>query len=43
MDSEIRVVLRPDQQARYDELIKDSERRFSPADGASDGPPEPMP
>ncbi|HYQ45103.1 MAG TPA: hypothetical protein VER11_24120 [Polyangiaceae bacterium] len=39
MDSEIRVVLRPDQQARYDELIKDSEKRFPPPDG----PPEPMP
>jgi len=39
MDAEIRALLRPDQQARYDQLIKDSERRFPPPDS----PPEPMP
>jgi hypothetical protein len=39
MDAEIRALLRPDQQARYDQLIKDSEGRFPPPDG----PPEPMP
>lgn len=39
MDAEIRALLRPEQQARYDQLIKDSEGRFSPPDG----PPEPMP
>jgi len=39
MDGEIRALLRPDQQARYDELIKDGDRRFPPPDG----PPEPMP
>jgi len=38
MDSEIRALLRPDQQARYDQLVKDSEMR-----GPPDGPPEPMP
>jgi len=38
MDSEIRALLRPDQQARYDQLIKDSEMR-----GPPEGPPEPMP
>jgi len=42
MDSEIRALLRPDQQARYDQLIKDSEMR-GPPDGHTDGPPEPMP
>jgi len=36
MDGEIRALLRPDQQARYDQLIKDSEWR--PGPGA---PPEP--
>lgn len=40
MDSEIRALLLPDQQARYDQLIKDSEGRFPPPDGP---PPEPMP
>jgi hypothetical protein len=39
MDAEIRALLRPDQQARYDQLIKDSERRFP----RPDGPAEPMP
>lgn len=39
MDSELRLLLRPEQQARYDQLIKDSERRFPPPDG----PPESMP
>lgn len=38
MDGEIRALLRPDQQARYDQLLKDSEMRSPP-----DGPPEPMP
>ena len=38
MDGEIRVLLRPDQQGRYDALIKDSNRR-SP----SSGPLEPLP
>jgi len=42
MDSEIRALLRPDQQARYDQLIKDSEVR-GPAEGPPDGPPEPTP
>ncbi|HET7541960.1 MAG TPA: hypothetical protein VFK05_18935 [Polyangiaceae bacterium] len=36
MDSEIRALLRPDQQTRYDQLIQDSE-------GRPDGPPEPLP
>jgi len=31
MDSEIRALLRPDQQARYDQLLKDSERHPPPA------------
>ena len=34
MDTEIRLVLRPDQQTRYDKLIKDSDHR---------GPPPPDP
>jgi hypothetical protein len=38
MDGEIRVLLRPDQQTRYDQLIKDSEMR-----GLPDGPSEPRP
>ena len=38
MDGEIRALLRPDQQARYDELVRDSEAR-GPADGAI----EPLP
>ena len=38
LDNEIRALLRPDQQTRYDQFIKDSEARFPP-----DGPPEPMP
>jgi Spy/CpxP family protein refolding chaperone len=33
MDSEIRALLRPDQQARYDQLIKDSEAAHPPPDG----------
>jgi hypothetical protein len=38
MDGELRALLRPDQQARYDQLIRDSE-----AHGPPDGPPEPRP
>ena len=38
MDQEIRALLRPDQQARYEQLIKDSEGRPAPG-----GPLEPMP
>jgi len=38
MDSEIRALLRPDQQARYDQLIKDSESHPPPG-----GPLEPLP
>jgi len=38
MDGEIRALLRPDQQARYDQLLKDSERRPPPG-----GPFEPLP
>jgi hypothetical protein len=38
MDSEIRVLLRPDQQARYEQLIKDSEGHPPPG-----GPLEPLP
>jgi hypothetical protein len=38
MDSEIRALLHPDQQARYDQLIKDSERHPPPG-----GPLEPLP
>src|SRR6478735_2243420 len=38
MDGEIRALLRPDQQARYDELVKDSD-----AHGPPEGPPEPTP
>ncbi|HKO51845.1 MAG TPA: hypothetical protein VJV79_29250 [Polyangiaceae bacterium] len=36
MDSEIRALLRPDQQARYDQLLKDSEGH--PAPGAANEP-----
>ncbi len=39
MDGEIRALLRPDQQTRYDQLIKDSEEPHPPPDG----PPEPLP
>ena len=38
MDSEIRALLRPDQQTRYDQLIKDSETHPPPG-----GPLEPLP
>ncbi|HYP77601.1 MAG TPA: hypothetical protein VER12_16630 [Polyangiaceae bacterium] len=38
MDGEIRALLRPDQQTRYDQLIKDSDAHSPP-----EGPPEPMP
>ena len=38
LDAEIRALLRPEQQARYDELVKDSDVR-SP----SSGPLEPLP
>ena len=38
MDSEVRALLRPDQQARYDQLIKDSEGHAPPG-----GPLEPLP
>ncbi len=38
LDSEIRALLRPDQQTRYDQLIKDSEGRPGPG-----GPLEPLP
>src|SRR4051812_5258755 len=38
LDGEIRALLRPDQQARYDQLLKDSDMR-----GPPDGPHEPMP
>ena len=38
MDAEIRALLRPDQQSRYDALVKDSNRR-SPVSG----PLEPLP
>ena len=38
MDGEIRALLRPDQQARYDQLIKDSEGHAPPG-----GPLEPLP
>jgi Spy/CpxP family protein refolding chaperone len=38
MDSEIRALLRPEQQARYDQLLKDSEGRPPPG-----GPLEPLP
>ena len=37
MDGEIRTLLRADQQARYDQLIKDSEGH------PPSGPPEPLP
>ena len=39
MDGEIRALLRPDQQARYDELIRDSDAHPPPAGG----PLEPLP
>jgi len=39
LDAEIRALLRPDQQTRYDQLLKDSEGRFPPPDG----PREPLP
>ena len=38
MDGEIRALLRPDQQTRYDQLIKDSEAHPPPG-----GPLEPLP
>jgi hypothetical protein len=39
LDAEIRTLLRPDQQSRYDSLLKDSNRRAPP-----NGPaPEPLP
>jgi hypothetical protein len=38
MDSEIRALLRPDQQSRYDALVKDSNGR-----GPANGPLEPLP
>jgi hypothetical protein len=38
MDNEIRTLLRPDQQTRYDQLLKDSEGRPPPG-----GPLEPLP
>jgi Spy/CpxP family protein refolding chaperone len=38
MDSEIRALLRPEQQARYDQLLKDSEGHPPPG-----GPLEPLP
>jgi len=38
MDGELRSLLRPDQQARYDQLIKDSD-----AHGPPDAPPDPSP
>lgn len=40
LDGEIRALLRPEQQARYDKLLKDSERRHPPP---PDGPFEPLP
>ncbi len=40
LDSEIRTVLRPEQQTRYDKLLKDSDRRHPPPPGA---PLEPLP
>ncbi len=40
MDGEIRTLLNPDQQARYDALIRDSNSRPNPGDGA---PLEPLP
>jgi len=40
LDAEIRTVLRPEQQTRYDKLLKDSERRHpAPPEGAL----EPLP
>jgi hypothetical protein len=38
MDAEIRALLRPDQQARYDQLVQDSEAR-----GPTNGAIEPLP
>jgi hypothetical protein len=38
MDAEIRTLLRPDQQARYDQLVKDSNSH-----GPASGPLEPLP
>jgi hypothetical protein len=38
MDAEIRALLRPDQQSRYDALVKDSNVR-----GPASGPLEPLP
>jgi hypothetical protein len=38
LDAEIRALLHPDQQARYDQLIQDSEGRAGP-----DASPEPLP
>ena len=40
LDSEIRALLRPEQQTRYDKLLKDSERRRPPP---PDGPLDPLP
>jgi hypothetical protein len=40
IDAEIRGVLRPDQQPRYDKLLRDGERRHPPP---PDGPLEPLP
>jgi len=39
LDGELRTLLRPEQQERYDRLLKDSDHRFPPPDG----PPEPLP
>jgi Spy/CpxP family protein refolding chaperone len=41
MDSEIRTVLRPEQQSRYDSLVHDSNSHPPPGD--SGGPLEPLP
>ncbi len=41
MDTEIRTLLRADQQPKYDKLIKDSERRGPPP--PEGGPLEPLP
>ena len=40
VDAEIRSVLRPDQQTRYDKLLKDGDRRHPPP---PEGPLEPLP
>lgn len=40
LDAEIRTVLRPEQQTRYDKLLKDGDRRHPPP---SEGPLEPLP